>query len=65
LAFTGGGVIIIGFFAKIVILWKLAPVSGHGVHAEHVVEPGILLAEGVGQGDSGTVVGLRRVQRGG
>jgi len=42
---------------------QLAPVRGDGAHGEHVLQPRILLPEGVGQGAHGGLAGQRRVQR--
>jgi len=43
---------------------QLAPVRGDGAHGEHVLQPRVLLPEGVGQGNRGCLAGQRRVQRG-
>jgi len=42
---------------------QLAPVRGDGLHAEHVLQPRILLTEDVSQGAHAGLAGQRRVQR--
>jgi hypothetical protein len=43
---------------------QLAPVRGDSAHGEHVLQPRILLPEGVGQRNRGGLAAQRRVQRG-
>ena len=43
---------------------QLAPVRCESMHAEHVLHPGVLLAEDIGQGDRTWLAGHGRVERG-